>query len=100
MGRLIPITDSQGRIMLNEFQAFEPHPGSVVLTDGEYGTAWQRHFGDGRWHSTTRGGSKTWAELLTTRRNVLLAYDAPERSRDGNQRPPRNRPSRNTEAGV
>lgn len=58
----------------------EPHPGSVVLTEGPFGTAWQRHFSDGLWHSTRGGRSsgRTW-EWLSGKRNLFLAYDAPLR---------------------
>ncbi len=40
----------------------EPTHGSVVLTESFTGTAWQRHYSDGLWHSTT-GRVKTWAEV-------------------------------------
>lgn len=40
----------------------EPPKGSIVLSDGPTGTAWQRHFSDGRWHSTT-GRVRTWSSL-------------------------------------
>lgn len=57
----------------------EPEPGSVVLLGGDWGTAWQRNFSDGLWHSTRRrGGPKDWAWLLS-RRNLRLVYDAERR---------------------
>lgn len=40
----------------------EPPRGSVVLTESTSGTAWQRHYADGLWHSTT-GRTLPWAEL-------------------------------------
>lgn len=58
----------------------EPNPGSVVLTSGEWGTAWQRHFSDGLWHRSGSNPSrpKTWA-WLCAQRNTVLVYDARER---------------------
>lgn len=72
---LTPITDTHGNLLV---PSTEPHPGSIVLTDGEWGTAWQRHFADGRWHPTRGGGSKSWADLLN-RRNLVLVYAASPR---------------------
>ena len=74
---LTPITDTHGNLLHPGFTR-EEHPGSIVMTDGEWGTAWQRHFSTGRWHPTRGGGSKTWAELLA-RRNLVLVYSAPPR---------------------
>lgn len=31
----------------------EPPHSAVILTESFTGTAWQRHFSDGLWHSTT-----------------------------------------------
>lgn len=73
---LTPITDTYGNLLVPSTQ---PHPGSIVLTDGEWGTAWQRHFSTGRWHPTRGGGSKDWADLLQ-RRNLMLVYAAPPRT--------------------
>lgn len=75
---LIPLTDTRGEPLLPESLMAEPLPGSVVLTDGAYGTAWQRFFSDGRWHPTRGGGSKSWEELVQ-RRNLVLVYEADER---------------------
>lgn len=75
------ITDNLGRFVWSQTteDTAEPEPGSVVLTGGDWGTAWQRQFNDGLWHSTRkRGGPKTW-EWLLSRRNVRLAYDAEPR---------------------
>lgn len=73
--RLIHLTDRAGVLLLPADDCAEPNPGSIVLTDGLWGTAWQLHFSDMRWHPTRGGGSKTWAELLA-RRNAVLVYDA------------------------
>lgn len=40
----------------------QPPEGSVVIAHGEEGTAWQRFYSDGLWHSTT-GKTLTWDEL-------------------------------------
>jgi hypothetical protein len=45
----------------------EPPHGSVVLLNGVTGTAWQRHYTDGLWHSTAHAVPYTWANLLDTR---------------------------------
>lgn len=76
--RLIQITDDQGDL-LNVLDAYEPLPGSVIMTDGEHGTAWQRHFHDGLWHRCGSTQKKNWEYLLTEKRNVVLVYDAAER---------------------
>lgn len=76
--RLIHLTDRNAIPLLPEDDRTEPNPGSIVMTDGLWGTAWQLHFSDGRWHPTRGGGSKTWAELLL-RRNLVLVYDAEPR---------------------
>jgi hypothetical protein len=76
--RLIPVTDAQGRMLLQGEDQVEPLPGSVVLTAGYHGTAWQRHFADGLWYSTMHGHHRsgyTWKQIVT-RRNVVLVYDA------------------------
>lgn len=81
--RVIPLTDHRGTLLLDEDDAFEPLPGSVVLTEGRHGTAWQRHFSDGLWHRTGRGGTpRTW-ESLIDKRNVILVYDAAARPLPG-----------------
>lgn len=79
MSQPIPLTDDRGKLLIGKqrSQSFEPEPGSVVLTEGEHGTAWQRFFSDGKWHSI-RGGSLHWGELLR-KRNLVLVYDASER---------------------
>lgn len=74
---ILPFTDDRGKRLLPDDEP-EPLPGSVMLTEGMHGTAWQRFFSDGRWHPTRGGGSKSWTELQT-KRNLVLVYDAPER---------------------
>lgn len=74
----IPVTDHVGRLLLPAEETHEPLPGSILMTEGEHGTAWQRHFSDGYWHSTVGGRRRTWDELIR-RRNVVLVYDAPAR---------------------
>lgn len=57
----------------------QPPRGSVVLTEGPRGTAWQRFFSDGRWHSVT-GKSTSWERLLRADRPgapVLVVYTPP-----------------------
>lgn len=76
--RMIPVTDDRGRLLLVEDDAAEPLSGSIVLTEGSHGTAWQRHFADGLWHSSRGGAPKGWPDLLQ-KRNVVLVYDADER---------------------
>jgi hypothetical protein len=75
---LIPITDSIGKPVLHNAKV-EPHPASVILTQGEFGSAWQRFFSDGLWHPVRGGRPRTW-EWLTTQRNLVLVYDAEERA--------------------
>lgn len=79
--RVIPVTDDRGRLLLIGEEAVQPEPGSVVLTEGFFGSAWQRHFADGLWYSTIHGKHRrgyTW-EQIVMRRNVVLIYDAEER---------------------
>lgn len=53
----------------------EPPHGSVVMTESTSGTAWQRHFSDGLWHSTT-GRTSTWAKLGLHASSGLPKYRA------------------------
>lgn len=76
--RMIPLTDRFGAPLLHPDDLVEPLPGSVVLTDGLHGTAWQRHFSDGKWHSSRGGKPQEWDAILA-QHNVVLAYDAEER---------------------
>lgn len=73
--RYTTMTDHRGTVLVPEDQRFEPEPGSIVLTEGLHGTAWQRHFSDGLWHSTRGGRPQTWAFLMS-KRNLVLVYDA------------------------
>lgn len=77
--RLIMVTDDRGRCVLGEDDNFEPLPGSVVLSNGRFGTAWQRHFGDGLWHPASgTGNPRRWAQMLKMK-GVFIVYDAEER---------------------
>lgn len=71
----VPMTNDRGSLMVEPEATTEPEPGSILLTEGSHGTAWQRHFTDGKWHSTRGGAAKTWADLIQ-KRNVVLVYDA------------------------
>lgn len=56
----------------------EPSHGSVLLTQGPTGTAFQRFFSDGLYHGTN-GKVLTYAELLEQNRGtqrLLLIHDA------------------------
>jgi hypothetical protein len=57
----------------------EPTHGSVVLTSGPTGTAWQRHFKDGLWHSTT-GHVFNWYDVnqFWSTPDIIVIYNAPE----------------------
>ena len=48
------------------------------MTEGYFGTAWQRFFSDGLWHSCRGGHPMTWEDIIS-KRNVVLIYDADER---------------------
>lgn len=70
---IVTITDDRGKPVSDNIP--EPQPGSVMLINGEWGTAFQRYFGDGLWHRVGGGRGKAWAEMLT-QRNVVLVYAA------------------------
>lgn len=59
----------------------EPPEGSVVLHEGETGTAYQRSFTTGDWHSPF-GKVYTWTALTAfkpgKRQYLLLVHRAPE----------------------
>lgn len=75
----IPITDEKGNLLIDPLDCTEPEPGSILLTEGSHGTAWQRHFAGKRlWHSAGTGSARTWEELIK-KRNVVLVYDAAPR---------------------
>lgn len=71
------MTDSKGAPLLDEGGMTEPLPDSVVLVEGPHGTAFQRHFADGLWHSHAQRRVK-WEKIIK-RRNVVLVYDAEPR---------------------
>lgn len=80
------LTDEAGNPLddiFNTAEMDEPYPSSVVLTQGQFGTAWQRYFSDGLWHSVTRPGEPHDWQWMITQRNLVLVYDAPERDADG-----------------
>jgi hypothetical protein len=75
---IITITDDAGKPVSRDIP--EPEPGSVVLINGEFGTAFQRYFGgDGLWHRVGGGRGKTWQQMLT-QRNLVLVYRAAVRA--------------------
>ena len=77
---LTMVTDSAAKPTRDfDHPSDQPNPGSIVLTNGEFGTAWQRYFNDGLWHRVGGGKGRTW-EWLLTQRNLVLVYDAPFRS--------------------
>jgi hypothetical protein len=49
------------------------------MTNGLNGTAWQRHFNDGLWHSTRGGRPLDWSKMLR-KRGLVLIFDAPSRT--------------------
>ena len=63
----------------------EPRHGSIVLVTSTTGTAAQRHYSDGLWHSTT-GEVTNWRNLFyrrdDRRRDVFLVWMAPEWEQD------------------
>lgn len=75
---LIHLTDYEGDVLVDSDQTHEPLPGSVVMEYGLHGTAWQRHFNDGKWHSTRGGRALTWEQMLC-KRHLWLIYDAEPR---------------------
>lgn len=76
---VIPLTSARGVQLLTCDIENEPNPGSVVLTQGEFGTAWQRWFTDGMWHRTGSAQRKDWAWMVR-QRNLVLVYEADTRS--------------------
>ncbi len=72
------LTDTHGRETDFSIEIGEPNPGSVVLTDGVFGTAWQRHFDDGLWHCSRGGRARTF-DFVMAERNVVLVYLAGDR---------------------
>lgn len=49
----------------------EPNYASVVMAHGTSGTAWQRFYVDGLWHSTS-GRVKSWQELQNENPSIPL----------------------------
>lgn len=73
------LTNFYGKVVTDDIT--QPNPGSVVLSGGPHGTAWQRHFKDGKWHRTGGGRGRTWREVMA-HRNLVLVYAAAPRARD------------------
>lgn len=81
----IQMTNYYGKVVADDIS--EPPPGSVALSGGPHGTAWQRHFKDGRWHRTGGGRGRTWREVMA-HRNLVLVYVASVRDdRVGDDQP-------------
>lgn len=79
MRHLIFVTDDKGEVLLDDDSRYEPEVGSVVLTHGTSGTAWQRWVSDGKWHSCLRPTQpKDWAWMMR-QRNLVLVYETPSR---------------------
>lgn len=77
----IQLTDTFGIPTVEGDEIDQPLPGSLLMVGGLHGVAWQRHFSDGKWHSTT-GATRSFRSLLG-QRNVVLVYNAtPRESRD------------------
>jgi hypothetical protein len=76
-GLWIPLIDTAGNPVGDDLS--EPAQSSIILIDGKWGTALQRH-SDGLWHSTGRAKPKTWEWIIANKRNVVLVYDAEERN--------------------
>lgn len=72
------LTDVLGWPLVFGDDAQEPECGSILMVDGWWGTAWQRLFIDGQWHSSRGGTPRSWKQLLK-RKNVILIYDASKR---------------------
>lgn len=96
--RLIYLTDGKGRSLLPEDDMEQPLPGSILMTNGRWGTAWQRRFSDGRWMSIS-GQTLDW-DVLITKTDVVLVYDADERPVPEHTRNRGNRPNRKASANV
>lgn len=74
---MIQLTDALGIPVYNG-TVQQPERGSIMMNDGLHGTAWQRHFTDGKWHSTT-GATRTFGSLCRLR-NVWIVYSAATRT--------------------
>ena len=72
------LTNHSPVVVYHTPEAKEPKKGSIVMTHGLEGTAWQRHHSDGLWHSST-GQVSTWSELFLRHsgtRGVSLILDS------------------------
>lgn len=79
--RALGVDRPEERRVAREWLVEEPVEGSVVMTESTSGTAWQRFFSDGLWHSTT-GKTKPWAEVGIRPAGLpqyrVLIYTAPK----------------------
>lgn len=75
---LTPLTTRHGLMTQAGRTLSQPEPASVVMTEGETGTAWQRWHKDGKWHRLGGGRPLTWTELLG-KPGLVLVYQAPAR---------------------
>jgi len=81
-GRVNPIAvapiDKETQVSPLTATSPEPSEGSVVMTDGTTGTAWQRLYSDSKWLSVT-GQVAEFADLFSNRlgqpRTVVLVHD-------------------------
>jgi hypothetical protein len=46
-----------------------PPCGTVIMVNGLTGTAWQRHYNDGLFHSTTGKMPQTWNQIKALKRD-------------------------------
>ena len=76
---VVQITNTFGEVTLEDDELYEPPAGSVLLTKGLSGTAWQRHASDGLWHATTHDNPRAWAYFLR-QRNVYLIHETGSRA--------------------
>ena len=81
LGLWIPlIGDSVGEWLVPEDERVEPNKGSIILTDGKWGTCYQRSFNNGSWYRLGSEWPVSWQWIIESKRNVVLVYDAEERA--------------------
>lgn len=72
-----------GAAVMADWTYDEPPAGSIISTNGPTGTAWQRHYSDGLWHSTT-GLVLDWAGVVASTYgrplNLVIHYQPEERA--------------------
>jgi hypothetical protein len=78
MSTIVRVTPDSPVLVHKTPEGVEPARGSVVMTNGLSGTAWQRFFSDGLWHSVT-GQVKPWRHLFANSiSGVAVILDVPE----------------------